>query len=308
MRPNVYRLPTPTQAEAFTLPVPAWNRLVRFLARNQVKEARELEGSKEGHPWETRVEWDGQGWAATVRPGFVNGREVMAAMGDGTRVGLLARPKIPLARFRPVTEPPPWFRDKWPIRPAAEFQEAFGGGAARVMDVDAEREAQARGGWVTLWESSLYLTIQRPRLLVDPQAGRVLLSVTGGLDAPPIIAATTQTPPPDPDNKGILLGERDGGQDSILVATVFFVSPGNAPASEQPGEGWRPFVKSGLFYNLAGRAQTPKIPAGGLDIGAPFALFGSEIIRRMVEDLERANSELAAAMTAARVRGHYWSV
>lgn len=310
MRRQIIRLPDITAEEAWELPARAWNALIKFLARNQIIHAAWMEDGGAGHAWETGVTWDGKQWRAKVRPGFVNGRPALARFRDGAQmrdVQLIDDPSIPITSFRPVPDPPEWFSQRWRFRGSTSYQISDEGGR-RVVDVEAERDAQAAGGWRSLWSTSVVLRMARPRVVVDTSSGTVLLTLAGKSGGSAVLTIGRDVPEEAPDNRGILLGERDSGEDSLLVATIYMLSPGGYPATDPPNELFAPYVEHHRFWNLNHRAFPPELPGEGLNLGLPYLGFGSEIIRRMVQDLNRQDSALAAQMTAARVASQWWSV
>jgi hypothetical protein len=310
MRRKVYRLPEITDEEGFELPARAWNDLIGFLRRNQLIHAQWLQQSEPGHAWATTARWNEDHWECRVAPGFVNGRPAEAWSGSERLGSLVDDPPIPIRAPRRVVEVPDWFRDRWPIRavPSTADYVFTDTGAKQELDSAAEQDAQARGGWRTLWSSPVSLRMERPRVVVDAAPdGRVLLTIAGGQSAVARLTVGGAVSEP-PDNRGILLGERDPGLDSLQVATIYLLSPGNYPDTAEPDETFAAYVQHHEFWNLNYRAIAPELPEGELDLGLPFLGFGSEIIAQLVADLNRQDSITSAAMTAARVQSQWWSV
>lgn len=77
------------------IPATAWNRLVDFLARNQVLGSTVLRSGNWKHPWELTPVWDAdrQQWTTRIEPGFVNGLDATMSLPfreapEGTRARL----------------------------------------------------------------------------------------------------------------------------------------------------------------------------------------------------------------------------
>ncbi|MCB1209196.1 MAG: hypothetical protein KDK97_07715 [Verrucomicrobiales bacterium] len=56
-----------------SIPAAAWNRLVDFLARNQILGSTMLRSGDWMHPWQLSPAWEGEQWTTRIEPGFVNG-------------------------------------------------------------------------------------------------------------------------------------------------------------------------------------------------------------------------------------------
>jgi len=65
-----------------TIPATAWNRLVDFLARNQVLGSTVLRSGNWKHPWELTPTWDAdrREWTTRIEPGFVNGQDATVSL------------------------------------------------------------------------------------------------------------------------------------------------------------------------------------------------------------------------------------
>ena len=64
------------------IPATAWNRLVDFLARNQILGSTVMRSGTWRHPWELTPTWDvdRQQWTTRIEPGFVNGLDATISL------------------------------------------------------------------------------------------------------------------------------------------------------------------------------------------------------------------------------------
>lgn len=311
------QLPSFTPEELFQVPAESWNALIRWLAANDIASARVAAPRSGGAAWATRVRWDGErrSWVARLRSGIVNWEEAVVRVTDrdGTSrdVPLSEGPDIPLTRFRPEPGPPPWFTRRFAFRPPLEFQGNLEFGGGFVRDTVAEAAARARGGWRTLWATSIFLTIRRSRTTLDFRPdGRVFQDIVLVPDAPARVG--TDASPPDAEipepMAQIRDGQRDPGISALAVATVWLLSPPGTTADEEPDWRWTPFVEQHLHYHLRHRVRAPETPPAPLELSAGFRGIGSDIINGMIQDLNRQDSVVAARMTDHTVQGRWWSV
>jgi hypothetical protein len=311
------KLPTFTREQLFRLPAEWWNDMIRDLIRTEIIEVTETASVREAHAWKTRIRWNAEAgqWRAIVGAGIVNWEEAVVAVTDAkgvvSDVPLSQGPELPLARFRPVVDVPPYFASRYQFKPAEEFRGDFDFGGGFVRNPVAEAAARADGGWRTLWSCSIHLTVRRPQTVVDVRPdGRVLLGLSNAHEE--VFRVGTSTTVPDVAVPSPLAQLRDGlrdpGVDVQPLATVYMLSPAGGDPKKEPDRAFQPFVEHHAFYHLRHAVRVPDVPLEGIEVSLGYTGFGGEIIRQLLDDLERQDSVINATISRSQVLGKFWSV
>jgi hypothetical protein len=308
-----------------------WNSWIDRLKRSRLLAALSLGRGGWRHPWFTSARWNAeeQRWEARVKPGFVNGLDptvrVLDARGESRNVGLTETPGpvVPLVSFR-VPQPTP------------DFFVPLGVAKTPAVDGGALLEAAQSGGPVAvaglLGEAmptrllrACDLVLHQPRarteidVVTDGLGGaagtgaQFRVRYVGGMGRSYLRPTSLYQPNVTGDLASLVQGTlTDAGEDTRLVATVFFLGPEGVLNPDVPvDETWTPFVKHGLFWNLA--YSSPSLlylpDSAGLRIDVPLAAgVATPVINQLLSQVNDANSALAQFLAARRAEGRFWSV
>jgi hypothetical protein len=306
-----------------------WNRMVDELKRWWPLGFEGVDAGVWRHPWFTGVSWNGdeRRWEARVKAGFVNGVDptVSVAQRDGSvkAVGLTEVPAVPLVSFR-VPSPVP------------KFFVALGVQAGPAVDGGALLEAAQSGGAVAvggllgaatstrlLRACDLVLHQPRPRteldIVTDGLGGaagtgaQFRVRYVGSVGRPFVRATSLYRQAVTGDLVSLVQGTlTDAGEDTRLVATVFFLGPEGVLNEEAVvDETWTPFVQHGLFWNLAwsspGLVYVPDSP--GLRFDLPLAGgVAQPVINQILSVVNDASSAAAQFLASRRGEGKFWTV
>jgi hypothetical protein len=308
-----------------------WNRLLDELVRWWPLGFDAAEVGQWRHPWFTAARWNAEErrWEARVKPGFVNGLDptvrVLDARGESRDVGLTETPGpvVPLVSFRTP-------------QPTPDFFVPLGVAKTPAVDGGALLEAAQSGGPVAvagLLGEAMPTRLLRACDLVlhQPRARTEIDVVTDGLGGAAGTGAQFRVryvgsvgrsylrptslyqPTVTGDLASLVQGTlTDAGEDTRLVATVFFLGPEGVLNPDVPvDETWTPFVKHGLFWNLA--YSSPSLlylpDSAGLRIDVPLAAgVATPVINQLLSQVNDANSALAQFLAARRAEGRFWSV
>jgi hypothetical protein len=305
------------------------------------------------HPWQVSVFPRGAKknetakWACSVEPGFVNGidprvpiaeaeesdRRELAKKGSGKDVviGLCDRPQIPVRGFVTVGNPLPYF-EVMGVRKASAEKVSVQGGMV-VWDQTNAEDTGPKQRW--LQQSQVYLSRARATYKMDATIEGNL--VTGqivdytvsyntralemnGSRARIYTAAEMPAKVVPPIIQDRLAGQHgDDGEDRVLIATIYFLSPSDFKPPDdpkvpmpEPDERWTPYVRHNIFWNLCCAAknlppvnvkQTGSDPFLSYFVGrytvAPMATLGA-----MQAESQRM---LAAALNSSNNEGRFWT-
>lgn len=109
---------------------------------------------------------------------------------------------------------------------------------------------------------------------------------------------------------GMLLNAGDAQYDELKMATVWIVSPPDAPADAEPDETWTPYPQHFVFWNLqhASRLIPPKAPNPPLRLHTGLAGgVGDRINDAILSFVNDRNAEAEAFFGQADARGIFWS-
>lgn len=283
-------------------------------------------------------------WVATVQPGFVNGRDVTIEVASARRTDGSAPPRqhvaltdeeppeLALGSYRDPTAPSgfgatedgelitmpgegyPRFFEQLGVKPA------WNGGklGADEPESDPNRTRQIRASDVVLITPRIG-TRQQVEVR-DPftEAQSVEIStvyLNGRLASAPtrnyLVSLPRWTPTAGPSALDKLMGTAvETEQDELLIATVYFVSPEDAPDDAEVDATWTPYPAYSVFWNLnwASREQTALTPSPpislrtGLVAGVADSLFNF-----LLSPVNDFFNQIEAFLGAADFSGKYWT-
>lgn len=295
------------------------------------------------HPWQVtaRCDFDDKGnpkWRASVRPGFVNGRDAFIPMpADWPEKGDPAR-RVPL-----TSDPAPWLALQWrnPLSPSGISATASGeivygkgegyppffaalgvaapapGGRNGDAPFDPLRTRQIRACDIALTQPRIGTRLDvlpgNPFLGEATRISTVFTTdywnATGGRATLRAVAkfisvaeTTTEL------GFGTLLRGEDPQFEEIKIATVWLVSPPDAGSDAEPDQSWEPFAQHAVFWNLsfASRLILPSLPYEPLRVqtGLPLA---DMIANAQLTLVNEQYAEISAFMSQGDARGKFWS-
>jgi hypothetical protein len=109
---------------------------------------------------------------------------------------------------------------------------------------------------------------------------------------------------------GTLLNAGDTQYDELKMATVWIVSPPDAPDDAEPDETWTPYSQYSVFWNLqhASRLIPPKAPNPPLQLFVPLAGgIAQPVINALLSFVNDRNAEAEAFFNQADARGTFWN-
>lgn len=326
-----------------TIPARTWNEERRSLAESRplsspdvmVRERREgcaLEFKRRFrrvHPWQLTTSWEPaenaenpltEGlWRIAVRPGFLNGRDVVI---DGAPLTAAEQPRLTAAFRNPIAsaglsasldgelvelpgEGYPAFFAELGVRPASR--------GSRVLDPvtpDRNRTRELRACDVVLVVprigTAVSFTAEGETVTVVANALAASTGRGGFLRAQP-----KWTPPPEPTASDLLFGAAVEPQsDEILLATLWMVSPPDAGSEDEPDGTWSPFPQHFCWWNLcrAMPRQAPALSSSPLSFTLGLALgVGDSVISALQAQVNDANSRIVAFLQGASSRGQFWT-
>jgi hypothetical protein len=335
-----------------TIPAKSWNAARAIALRNQAFRGLGVrlrwtpdgivvsaEGAEEfRHPWQLACRWQEDGesgsWVATVRPGFVNGREVtIHATRDEEELEVPLTdeqpPELTLANFRnPATaagvtanlagqfqqtagEGYPAFFESLGVVPAAK------GGTVGAEDPQPGRTRQIRACDVVLITPRL--ATRQKITVTDPRAEGQTVDLStefvntefSNAPAHRLIARPKHTGPPEPTLLERLEGTAVEPQtDELKLSTVYLVSPPGAGEDAQPDESWTAYPVYFVFWNLAhaSLAQLPEAPPKPLRVDIPLAGgVAQPVVNGLLSLANDQASAVAAYLGAGDFHGIYWA-
>ncbi len=310
-----------------------WNAMIDDVRRGRILSLLVLEGQRNTHPWFTRPSWNAeeQHWECIVRPGFVNGLDVTASvLGDDDVLvdrPLTDVPFIPLsAGWRKVGA------DGDPVissasdtgdisvsyEPVPEFFVALGvaGKASATISVDDPASVLSALSDVAtsprrLCAMDLVLYHDRPGLSADSNGQPTLANAPQARQNAYIRATRKIADATTSDPLQQLAGNwQQDRHDSILIATVFMLSPEDAGSEAEVDETWTPYVKHEVWWNLCYAHNVPDFAVRS-DLALQTGLAGGVADPLIQQILDANNAASAAALdilTTTQVEGRWWSV
>lgn len=319
-----------------------WNRLLDRLAAHWPLGF--LAGYTFGwqHPWQTSASWNAteERWEATVRPGFVNGKDVTVEIEgeDGERqdVPLTDSPAIPLTSFRSIGT------DAISVDGSGEsvpdYFKALGVGDPASFSTDGEDGfTQQISGLLSSDSEKRLLRACEILLYNDRPAASAQWTTGVGIDGSFAQFAIAYNLAPGARDHGYLriakempvasadsdpataafLGEgfEDQSYDWRQMVTVYLLSPAGAALDSEPDETWEAHIQHHrpAFWNL-NYAHTP-IPAAANN--QPLTLNTAGLGGAAVNLQATVNAMLAQSndamqalreMTRQRVQGTFWTI
>lgn len=320
-----------------------WNELLAARRRERILGVQTFTRGGWSHPWRIRSTWNTKDshWQASVHPGFVNGLDVTASItgpeGKAADVPLTDQPLIPLTTWRRLgmgADPTGYLTSDsgaitFTFEPVPDFFLALGVRSATPITADldgllaAAQQQEAPLPARRLVAMDLVLYHDRPGLAVAP--------ITGiGLDATVLnIGVTTRQHPgsrsaaylratrqyaadPLPDALQQLRGLwQDTDRDSLLIGTVYLLSPEDTAEDAPPDETWSPYARHECFWNLlyAHNRQGRQLNADPLVLNTGLAAglldtIGNQILSTINDQVSAA----AAFLSNQKIEGRFWSV
>lgn len=130
-------------------------------------------------------------------------------------------------------------------------------------------------------------------------------------DFPTLITEATYTPAVAETLADINQEATDAETDSLLVATIYLLSPPDTPPTAAPDKNWRPFVQHSLFWNLAHTpAQLPNpVEYEPLRVTTLLAAgIGDSIFSGILAPLNDSLSAAASVFTNRDLSGRFWTL
>lgn len=283
------------------------------------------------HPWSMRPQWNGltERWeAVVVKPGFVNGwPATVPGMedADGETATLCDFPAVPLRGLRrglsqESGEVTAFFTARG-VRETAEEPgiTAMGTLAATVETLDTNPLPPRQLAACDFYLATARPTFQPSITQVDP------LGVSGlTVDYAVIydfamvdlhgVRSRWQQAPRFVPNRRPTFAERllgivgDEGEDRINIATVFLLSPPDAPEESEPDAEWSAWVQYHCFWNLRyevrNTAPRQAPPPLRLFTGLAFGL-GDAIGNQMLSGVNELSTQVFNAAATTSPEGHY---
>lgn len=293
-------------------------------------------------PWFTQATWNRglKRWEVRVYPGFVNGEdptcngylpgEDQAKMLECRKLDMFDIPWIPIFSFGPVTAIPQALaalgaaNDKSNVTINLEKEQISIDQTQRVPDAGAPKRR-----WIQ--QCQLYISVARATYKMDATVQGNLLTgqivdytVTYDMqelnrlgDRARLMSAAKAL-----DNQTATLNDRlsgaygDSGEDRLLIATIYFVSPPepgftSEMAALSPDEKWRAYVQHNCGWNLCHAAKNDP-PKNVSQIGAPsIALLGRYTIvpQATMGALEaEMQRQLVAILNETSNEGRFWGI
>lgn len=298
------------------------------------------------HPWWITPSWRedpaiepqrGE-WVASIRPGFVNGRDVTipVAQDDGStiHVPLTAEPppEITLGSFRDPTAPGGFGANTdgdlvtAPGEGYPRYFESLGvkppwlGGklGADAPEFDPDRTRQIRACDVVLITPRLgsrqiitvhdpFTTAQSVEIATEYLNGRVRSAPSRNY----LVTLPKFTPLPERSALDLLSGTAvETEQDEMRIATVWFVSQPDVADDAPVDASWTPYAQYAAAWNLnhATRADPGRQPGAPISFhtGLAFGVADS-LINFLLSGPNDLLNQVEAFLGAADYSGHYWS-
>ncbi|MEQ1862000.1 MAG: hypothetical protein ABMA13_18940 [Chthoniobacteraceae bacterium] len=342
-----------------TIPAAEWNKLRAITRRNRALSGANvrLHWSADGviisaavtaeytHPWQLSCRWKvdesiqpaGGLWAATVEPGFVNGRDVFISTKRDEQLVDVALtdeepPELEIRGWRDPTQPqgasatldldlivqgaegyPPFF-DSLGVKPAARGGKGF---AALEGESDPNRTRQIRAVDVVLITPRVAARQQVDVLnpLIDQQAVQISTAFSNNaLRHNPhhrIGVFGKWQPPQMPTALDRLMGAAAEPElDELLLATIYVVSPPDYPDDAKPDASWTAYPRYFVFWNLAhaNRNQVPQLAPKPITFFLPLAGgVAQPIISALLTPVNDAAALIYAYLDSADFSGKFWA-
>lgn len=322
-----------------------WNRLLDRLARFWPLGFLGSELSDWQHPWFTSASWnlEEKQWEATIKPGFVNGLDVTAAIpspeGEGqgesktVDAPLTDSPSIPLTTFRSIGTDaisldgsgeavPDYFRALGVGDPISLSTEGEGGIVEQVSGLvdDQASKRLLRACEILLYHDRPAAEAQWTQGIgIDGTFAQFAIAYSAATDAKDHGYLRTAKELPlvtheeDAAAAAVLgLGFADTPYDWRQVATVYLLSPEGAALDSEPDETWEPHVKHHLFWNLhyAHTSLPPAAAQQNLTLNTA-GIGGAAVNLQATVNLMLAqqNDAMAALneLLRSRVKGTFWT-
>lgn len=352
----------PDEDKIPTIPARSWNQLRLEAMRNRPLSSPNvrLHWTPEGviprlraqkafaHPWQLSPRWkadstspQGGRWASPVRPGFVDGRDVMIREMREDDSGNPIDASVPLTDETPPELVFGAFRDpaesaglgatlsgdlvSLPSEGYPPFFEALGvkpahpGGPFNAQDLpDPDRTREIRACDVVL--ISPRLAARQTLEVLDAFAGdqqTIQLSTTlvsTALRRDPyhrLITRNKWVPQPPPSPADRLLGTYvESETDELLMATVYWVSLPEAGPDATPDATWTCYPQYNVFWNLAhaSKAEHTETPFEPIRFDLPLAAgVGQSLVNAILSPINDSFEAAQAFLASSDFQGIHWA-
>lgn len=291
---------------------------------NRVLNHLESLGREWRHPWTTIVRWsaEARGFMARIRPGFVNGMDVLAEGWQPDRS----------TKEMPLTDGPQMLVQGWRsvgadaesvsltlteegemqfgYEPVPEFFVAMGvAGSPTSAPLDVAATSRR------LKAADLVLYKDRPGLATSPgtdgNIGVVAIMAPGSKQEAYVrIVRRHEQDAAMPDPLQQLLGNwADTKRDALHLATLWLLSPEDA--ADQIDETWQPFVEHKVFWNLSHDHNRQGLQPNVNPLVLQTGLAGG-VGDLTIQDILASNNEQTQNalnfLANERIEGKFWSV
>ena len=334
-----------------TISATAWNNLIDRLRRDQVLGCTVLQSGAWKHPWQVSAAWNpdlGQ-WEAEIQPGFVNGLDAEVSLraeeapeatlvrlglkpdkagDDAVDAWLTEQPRLPLTQWRAIGSdaPPESVSLSGPgdiVTSHESVPEFFLALGVTAPPRELFSPSSPAPGTRLLRATEIVLRKDRLTTGSDWTFGAGIdgtfaqFNVTyhlppGARERAYLRCATKYVPPQPPDPIQQMQGVwEDEGYDPLHIATVYLLSPPDAPAGSEPGPEWAPHMRHRVFWNLV-HATNLQPPEGGSDNMTLFTgLAGGiadPIFNEMLATINDKNDALMEFLGNRTIEGHFWNI
>lgn len=295
-----------------------WNQLVDHWFASRLRSFTGIEDEGWPHPWHTSARWneEAERWECSVKPGFVNGREVVVKSEirnsksevEMKDVPLTDAPALPITSTRLITSGTPEYFVARGARDTASQNldpESPDFGITEITGPPDELLPRR-----SLRACEIILSITRPRTVLDYAVqpdiiGQgVILSVRQArMPVAFRLRSSARALPPRAAAPADIFSV-DNGLDEYRVATVFFLGPENAGEGELD-QTWEPRVRHHLFWNAdyettAGAFKSPeplRLTLAGLGAGAQIN------VNQLLAQNNDAYQQALAYLTSSAITG-----
>lgn len=127
-----------------------------------------------------------------------------------------------------------------------------------------------------------------------------------------LLAVPRWIPPQEPTALDRLFGTAVEPQtDECLIATLWIVSPPDAPDLAIPDGTWQPIPQYHTFWNLAHAARRPvlAVPNDPLRLDVPLALgTGQSLVNALLDPINQQFNQISQYLEKSSTKGEFWTV
>ena len=273
------------------------------------------------HPWFPSLRWMQDRWEVHLRAGFVNGFD--AAVGQ---LFLLDNPWTPLPGCRHLDGSEgraiPQFFQRLGVKSARQKVSISAIGGVMVDETEREEAGLPPRQLVAcdVWVSVARATYQGVVTVIDASgASGEVVNYEVGYDTAQLervgARARLQLGPEYPAVRTPTIYERlqgqftDDGEDRILIATLYFLSPPDA-TDLVPTVGWQTYTANNCFWNLSHAAKNdpPKDPPAPIRFFSGLAgVWGDVLINQTLSQFNELSDRVFNAVNTTNNEGRFWT-